>query len=246
MTPRELVSAHRYAEAASECEQRLKSTPGDIALLDWHATAMLCLGRLTEALEEFRPIDARERAELKGSGGRTLTLGAILWLIDKRDEAVAKFESAVKGVQDGSINYGDFAGGVSQGLLLWYAGVTAGNATARAQALEYLRDRAARPQIKAWPGSIALFVLNKASREDVLAQACGVPDPKAAEQLARKDLPRRRQLVKATFYFATRSRDLGNEAECLSRMRECASFENPIIETEWFLARGELERTRIK
>jgi tetratricopeptide (TPR) repeat protein len=237
-----LVSAHRYAEAAAECEQRLKCSPDDLALLAWHATAMLCLGRLPEALEEFRRVNARERADLDRSDGRILTIGAIQWLLGRRDEAIETFESAVMGVQDGSINYGDFAGGVSQGVLLWHAGVTTRNTAARERSLEYLRERAERPQIKSWPGPLAHFVLGTASQEDVLVHACGTRDPEAAMRLVRKDVLKRRRLVNAMFYFATRSRDEGSEEECLARMRKCASIENPIVEVEWYLARGEAER----
>jgi hypothetical protein len=61
-------------------------------------------------------------------------------------------------------------------------------------------------------------------------------------RLVRKDVLKRRRLVNAMFYFATRSRDEGSEEECLARMRKCASIENPIVEVEWYLARGEAER----
>lgn len=245
-TARELVSAHEYAKAAAESERRMKEHPDDTGALHWHGTAMLCLGRLREALEDFRQVDARERAKVKGSDGRILTIGAIQWLLGEREDALKTFESAVRGIQAGSITYGDFAGGVSQGLLLWYGGVTTPSAAARERALEYLRDRAEKPLIKSWPGPLALFAVGTASLEDVLLEACGTRDPEAAMRLARRDVLKRRRLVNATFCFATRRRSEGSEEDCLAQMRMCARIENPIVEVEWYLARGEVEQARAR
>jgi len=246
MNPGELLRAHRYAEAAAASVEQLRLTPDDPVALDEHATAVLCLGRLSEAVEGFRRVDAQQRARLEGSPGQTLKIGAIEWLLGNHAAAIETFRAAVDGIEDGSITYADLAGGVSEGLLLWYAGVSAPDDAAKGRALEYLRGRAGSRRIKYWPGPIALHVLGVASKDDVLTQACGTRTPEAAQRVARKDLLKRRQLVNAMFYFAALSRDLGSERDCAEQMRECARIENPILENEWYLARGEAERANTR
>jgi len=243
VTPEELVRSHRYAEGAAECERQLEVSPDDGYLLAWHAQAMLCLGRLPEALEEHRRLDRLEKARLEGSDGETLTIGAILWLLGRTSEAIQTFRAAADGIEDYTIKFGDNAGGVSPGLLLWYTAVTARDAEARDHAIARLRNRArTERRMKYWPGSLALFVLGAASQDDVLAQACGTSNLKRAAREAAKDLLKRRGLTRALFYFGTYARAQGSEEECLRHMRAAADLENPIIEPEWYLARGEVEK----
>jgi tetratricopeptide (TPR) repeat protein len=245
VTPKDLVCSHRYEEGAAVCEAQLKASPRDEYLLGWHAQAMLCLGRLPEALEEYRRLDQLEKADLEGSAGKTLTIGAILWLLGRSSEAIQTFRSAADGIEDYSIKFGDLAGGVSPGLLLWYTAVTARDGGAREHAIARLRSRARESRrMKYWPGSLALFVLGVASREDVLVQASGTTDPKRAVREAAEDILKRRQLAQALFYFGTHARDRGLEEECLTHMRAAAGLLNPIVEPEWYLARGEVEKAR--
>jgi tetratricopeptide (TPR) repeat protein len=241
MTLHDLMFAHRYDEVVAESERLLEERPDDPAALGWHADAMLCLGRLPEALEEFRRIEARARA-YPHSEREIVAVGTVLWLLGKRDEAIERFRSAVEGIEDGSITLGDDAGGVSQGLLLWYAGVTRSNEDARERAVRYLRGRTKRAAIKHWPGPLALFVLGRASRDDVLVGACGTQDPVEAVRAARANVLKRRQLVNALFCLATKRREEGSERDCLALMEQCASLENPIVEMEWYLARGEVQQ----
>jgi tetratricopeptide (TPR) repeat protein len=243
VTPKDLVCSHRYEEGAAECAVRLEDCPNDQYLLGWQARAMLCLGRLPEALEEYRRLDRLEKADLEGSDGSSLTIGAILWLLGRNSEAIQTFQGAADGIEDYSIKFGDLAGGVSPGLLLWYTAVTARDADAREHAIGRLRNRARdRGAMKYWPGSLALFVLGAASRDDVLAQACGTSDPKRAVRDAAKDLLKRRRLARALFYFGTHARDRGSEPECHTLMRASAGLQNPIVELEWYLARGEVKK----
>jgi hypothetical protein len=88
------------------------------------------------------------------------------------------------------------------------------------------------------------FVLGRTSRDDVLVGACGTRDLEEAVRAAGVDVLKRRQLVNALFCLATRGREEGRERECLSLMKRCASLENPIVEHEWYLARGEIDRAQ--
>ena len=58
-------------------------------------------------------------------------------------------------------------------------------------------------------------------------------------KMARTDLLKRRSLCQALFYGACREREGGDNTACMDKMQECVRLENPIIEVEWYLARGE-------
>ena len=60
--------------------------------------------------------------------------------------------------------------------------------------------------------------------------------------MARTDLLKRRFLCQALFYGACREREAGDEPACMKKMEECFHLENPIIEVEWYLARGEFNQ----
>ncbi|HKQ40229.1 MAG TPA: hypothetical protein VJ063_19305 [Verrucomicrobiae bacterium] len=240
MDPWEMILAHRYADAVRAYEAEIRTDPDDPGLLSEHATGLLNLGRLDEALIEYRAANELESRQLNGeSQPFLLDIGTILWLLGRRIEAIETFRAAVEGILKARIKFGDNAGGVSQGLLLWYAGLTAGDECAKAEALNYLRKLAEKPRIKYWPGSLALFVLGQKSHCDVLLEVSGASKLDDAILQARSDLFKRRQLTKALFYFAVQQRSDSLEDECRDGMRRCASLENPILELEWYLARAE-------
>jgi tetratricopeptide (TPR) repeat protein len=240
MDPWDMILAHRYAEAVRCYEAELRTNPEDPGLLTEYATGLLNLGRLDEALVSFRRANELESSALAGESQPFLVdIGVTLWLLGKRGEAIETFRAAVDGILDGSIKFGDNAGGVSQGLLLWYAGLTARDETAKQDALKYLRKLARKPRIKHWPGHIALFVLGQGSQRDVLLQAAGKIALEEAVGQVKDNLLKRRDLVKALFYFAVQRRAEGVEEKCREGMIQCASLENPILEPEWYLARAE-------
>jgi tetratricopeptide (TPR) repeat protein len=239
----ELMLAHQYAEVAAACEEGLRARPNDAALLGWHASALLGLGRLPEALEAHRLIHERERA----AGNKPISsfedMGGIQWMLGRQQEAIETFQAAIDGIADRSIIYADRAGGVTPGLLLWYAATTAGDAKAKQRALDYLRNRAKRRAIEFWPGPLALYVLETTPQEEVLRQACGTPRVEEAVRAATEDTLKRRHLINAMFCFATRSREQGAEDDCIRWMYRCAGLENPNVEIEWYLAHAEAERS---
>lgn len=240
MHPWEMVLAHRYAEAVDRYEESLKIQPDDTGLLAEHATALLNLGRLDLALTQLRRANALVHQEVMGeSQPYLIDIGTILWLLGRREEAIQTLTASVNGILDRSIKFADNGGGVSQGLLLWYAGLSAPDEKAEKDALNYLRKLATKPRIKYWPGPLALFTLGKTSDMEVILEATGANELDDAIVRARSNLLKRRQLAKALFYFAVRKRDEGLEQECRDSMRACASLENPVLEPEWYLARAE-------
>jgi hypothetical protein len=156
--------------------------------------------------------------------------------------AIKLMRGLAEGILDGSINYGDSAGGVEQGLLLYYMGTTANDHDSASFALKYLRNRAERSAIQSWPGPLARYYLGEVSFEDVLAAATGQSNVAAAELAAKRNFLSLRQLCDALFHDGIKRRAQGAEDLCLARMRQCCSLEDPLIELAWYLARYEVER----
>ena len=239
--------SREYAEAQAKYEEagrELRNQPDHWGWLGAHAEAAFRLGRLDEALYEYRRANALDRVPGEPPGASQTYLkhiGTILWLLGRREEAIATFRTAVDGVVNGSIRFADPAGGVSQGLLLWYAGVTACDDDARYQAGHYLWDRLNHRECWSWPGPIAAYVMGKAQQEVLLAAPCGASEIDAAMERAKHDLRRCRQVVQALFYMAVQSRSECSEERCGELMVKCASLENPVVEHEWYVARAEVE-----
>jgi len=241
MKPWEMILAHRFEEAAKIYREKVHDSPEDPGPVGGLATAMLCLGRLTEALEYFRKANAIENRELRGQSEPYLEkIGGILWILGRRLEALQTFKRKVDGIGDGSIKYSDNAGGISPGLLLWFASIGTGDQSVTAHSLKYLTKLAKKSRIHYWPGPIALFLLGKSSIDEVLSAACGTPDFQQCNSIATGDLLKRRQLVNALFYLAVRARDLGDEDKCRELLSQCRELRNPVLEIEWYLSDSEI------
>jgi hypothetical protein len=147
---------------------------------------------------------------------------------------------AVDGILDGTILYADLAGGVSQGLLTWYFGVSARDHELQDYALRYLTKLSRKSKIRFWPGPVARYILGQIALDEMLVAGSGAADFKGAIHLAVSDLLKRRQVCNAIFYHAVRKRKEGDEEACTCGMLQCRQLENPIIEEEWYLARAEV------
>jgi hypothetical protein len=239
-----LWQAHRHAEAIAECRRRIAVNPDDVAAIDTLAGALLSARSYQEALPAFERVGADERQcrVAPGQSGRQLDIACLHWLMGNRLTAIMLMRGAVHGILDDSIKYGDAAGGVEQGLLLYYMGLTANDPDSVPFAIKYLRNRARRAAICVWPGPLARYYLGDLAFEDVLAAATGQRDLPDATKVARTDLLKRRQLVGALFHDGVKKREEGAEEQCMVRMRECYALEDPLIELEWYLARHEVEQ----
>ncbi len=240
MLPWEMVLAHRYEEAAACYETQLKKDPNDVGSLAGYATVLLCGQRYQEALSLFQRANDLVDPRLKGeSQPYSAEIGTILWLLGKREESIRTFRTAVDGILNGTIGFADNAGGVSQGLLLWYVGVTAESEETVIHALKYLRKLSKKKRIQYWPGPVALLALGEKTFDDVVMAASGSNNLEGATVNAANDLLIRRQLVVALFYSATKQRSEGLEDACKLKMAACSRLKNPILEYEWYLACAE-------
>jgi len=167
-------------------------------------------------------------------------------MLGEQAQSIVLVEQLVDGILDGAINYADIAGGVSQGLLLYYMGVTAQDEAAKAKALSYLRDRTTRSAAKIFPGPVAGYYLDEVDFSEVLvaatANAGSTRDVGKAVEAASHDLLTRRFVCVALFHDGVKARASGDEVKCMQRMQICSALEDPLIEHEWYLARWELRR----
>jgi hypothetical protein len=239
-----LWQAHRHAEAIVECRRRLAVNPEDFAAVGTLSRALLSARSYQEALPALERIGTHERRDkvALGLSGRQLDIACLHWLMGNRLTAIMLMRGAVHGILDHSIKFGDAAGGVEQGLLLYYMGLTADDPDSVPFAIKYLRNRAKRAAIHVWPGPLARYYLGDLGFEDVLAAATGQRNLADAIKVARTDLLKRRQLVGALFHDGVKKREEGAEEQCMARMRECYALEDPLIELEWYLARHEVEQ----
>lgn len=203
---------------------------------------LLCLERHEEALAHFR--EAAEQAAQR-EGAYLENVGAAEWLTGRYRDAAITWRQRVSGILDGTIIYTDFSGGASDGLLLWYAAVTLKDDELLKYTMDFFRILSSPsrlsswPNISSWPGPLVYLTLGERSADAILDEQL---DEQNSASLPHRnaDILRRRKLVNALFYSAVKCRADGQEHECRELMSAVAQIENPLIELEWYLARGEL------
>jgi len=249
-----LLETHQYFDAIAECRKQLQTDPDDIGAMDILAGALMALERYEEALTLYQRVSVYEREDkiARGRPGRRKEISCIYWFLGDRPKAISLMRELVDGIIDRSIQYGDAAGGVEQGALLYYMGITAHDAESADFALKYLRNRAKRFAITkwlantVWPVPLARYYLGEIDFAELLETAARrARDVPTAVAIARHDLLARRQLCVAFFHDGVMRRAEGAEKECLARMRECYALEDPLIEPEWYLARHEVEKAGV-
>lgn len=254
----DFLRSHKYAEAVAECRRRLSANPSDFAVMDTMASALCALEKYEEALPLFERLGAREK-EFKiapGMPGRQEDISCLYWFLGNRQKAIALMRGLADGILDGSIKYGDAAGGMKQGLLLYYMAVTERQPEQVACALDYMGNRINQLKrllppgipVNYWPIPVARYYLGDLAFDELLVFATERRELKLPEAIAaaRVELMNRRKLCVALFHDGARSRAQGAEDRCLARMRECYGLENPLIEPEWYLARHEVEQAASK
>jgi tetratricopeptide (TPR) repeat protein len=242
-----MLMAHKYMEVALECRMTLEKNPDDIVAVEGLAKALRAKGEYTESLSFFERLavlrhkDKTASAVAPGSLPWQIDIACLYWILGNQQKAIQFMCDLAAGVLDGSVKYGDAAGGMSQGLLLYYMGVTAKKLEESSFALDYLRNRTNRNTNRAWPFAVAQYYLERASFEDVMDAVDRQILPFGTVPPAKSALGRRRRLVVALFHDGVKRRVRGEEEQCLIRMRECREIENPLLEQEWYLARHEME-----
>jgi tetratricopeptide (TPR) repeat protein len=238
----EFFKNQRYAEAISAYRQLLECNPDDWAAVGGLSASLMIAGAYGEALPLLERLDEHERAKLRGHPGSKRNIACSYWCLDQWPAAIKLMRGLAEGILDRSIEFGDLAGGVQQGLLLHYMGVTAKDRKAVEFALSYLRKLAKKRSIRMWPGPLARYILGEIGFDDMWRAATeetGCTEPYDA---ASKGLLMRRETCVALFHDGIRHRAEGQEKLCMDRMRECTAIDARFIEPECHLARYEVER----
>src|SRR6267378_3978396 len=238
----ELRMNQRYAEAITEYRKLLERNPDDWAAIDGLSKALMATGAYAEALPLLYRLDEYERESLPGHPGSKRSIACSYWCLDQWPTAMKLMRGLVEGILDRSIEFGDLAGGVQQGLLLHYMGVTAKDREAVTFSIAYLRRLSKKSSIHYWPGPLARYMLGEISFEEVLAALAKRLKVSEPLEAAPTDILARRWLCVALFHDGLRHRVAGQEGLCMGRMQECFGLENSYLEPEWYLARYEVER----
>jgi hypothetical protein len=252
MTWKALMRSRKYAEAIPHIRRHLSHNPNDVAAIEAMAKASRMNGEYTEALSFYELRAALRRQDkianimTPGSAPWDIDISCLHWICGDHLRAVGLMHGLAAGVLDGSIQYAtDAAGGVSQGLLLYYMAISDNKQAEIAFALDYLRDRVKKCCSPVWPCAVASYYLGDVAFAKVMED---VEDIDSRARLApfvepaTLDLGRRKRLCVALFHDGIKDRAHGDESRCLARMRECYALENPVNEQEWYLARYEVEK----
>lgn len=236
--PWHYVELHQYDRATDAYDSHLANAPACAHDLANQSIALVCQGRLPEALRCLIRGQKSIEATLPGSGGAYANLiGSIHWMEHRKTEAKGSFRYAIEGLKRRTIAYSDDAGGVSHGLLLWYVSRLDEDDESIKYAVDWLKNRAKRKAIENWPGPVARYVLGDISREQLLLQHFGTNRINDIMIAARSDTFMRRKLIVILFYIAAISLHDRDASRCSKLMVECACLENPHVEPEWYLAR---------
>jgi tetratricopeptide (TPR) repeat protein len=254
------MQSNKYDEVVVQSRQRILANPEDGDAIYSLASALRAQGEYHEAVQWLERLDIlRKRFEalyppVRGGPGSGLTIACLQWMMGNRSEGVSRMHGMVAGILDGSIQYGDAAGGMEQGLLLHYMGVTEKQPDEISYALNYLRNRVKRlrsrlqnPLTVTWPCSVAEYLLGDvgfdAVKERINREGPRLNVPDAAE---RYEQLRRFRLATAVFHDGVKSRAAGDEDRCLARMRECCELVDPPLSNRDYLARDEVRRSETK
>jgi tetratricopeptide (TPR) repeat protein len=253
MKTQDLMQSHKYDEVIAESRQRLTANPEDKAAMGWMADALQAKGAYRETIEwlerldSLRSEDKQFNTAVPGHPGSRARIACLHWLLGERARAILGMHGSASGILDRTIKYADAAGGMSQGLLLYYMAVTARIPAEASYALDYLRNRVenlrklVREHLsRSWPCPVAQYLLGDVAFESVLEEVERQPKLAVPDAAARIEIGRRNRLMLALFYDGVRSRVAGDETHCLSRMREAYLLENQSL--AWFLARHEIQQ----
>jgi hypothetical protein len=237
----DLFTSYRFSEAVTAYERQLEQNIGlEWANKDGLAVALMAAGSYRDAIPYLEAVGAYERSCNPGGAGRDIELSVCHWMIGDQEQGLKIIKDLVIAVRDRVVWYADAAGGVSQGVILWYMAEALNAKHDIDLARTFLIARANNKlRITSWPGPAALILLKKWTFEQALEDATGTADLSGATAIAEGDLMKRRKLTNALFAAALERRMAGDEAQCKAYLTACASLTNPLIEYEWHLAMHE-------
>jgi hypothetical protein len=234
----DLFTERRFAEAVAAYRKQLREQPEQKwSNIHGLAESLMGAGRYAEAIPYFEEVSANRRSQLPASAGCIVQISVCHWMNEERQKALDIIRELVAAVRDGMITFTDFAGGVSQGLILCYMAITPSSIADVDLAMKYLKTLASRPRIKNWPGPAALFLLGGLAFGQAMKNAT---DDALSKPEADQEGWMRRYLCALLFAAGTERRMANDEEGARVFFARCASLINPLVEYEWYLAKSEV------
>lgn len=213
----------KYSDAVVGFSEEIQSSPSEGAYNN-RGMAHLHLGNYDKALADFQQADLLSSATLNTVCDGAMS-GVALWMGGREQEAMATWLTGVGASLAGKVRYGDAAGGVTIGNLLFFAGVRLASKDAVTSATRLLRKRLRTKQSTAWPGPVSRYLLGIVSESDMLAVVSSVP------------ILRERHLCQAHFYLGVHALSVGDQVTYFEAMQKAYKFGKVAkLEAEYYLA----------
>ena len=238
-----LMCSGRYQEAL-EIYDRLRPEfkPENWRYISGRGTVLMCLRRYGEAEAEFKLANAFRRQEDGPTASPYLNdIGAAQWLTDRKDEAAETWLSEVDGLINRTIQFADISGGVGPAMLLWFAGKSLPRPELIERSLKLSLRLSKTSRAKSWPGPLALYALGTESLANIVIKEFEYTELNQLLAAVEGDRRSQRHLCQALFYWSFSEREMGNKDQAFQLLKACVDMEMP-LETEWFLARGMLDK----
>lgn len=218
----------------------------------WLGVYHLWLGQFAEAGTSFdRAKELFERPKGDGTVWVIHTYHELKfvssWLQGNRREAAATLSEAMASWRRRHITqYGDNGGGVSIGLLLWYAARELRNGELHEEATDYLRRILARKwKTGNWPQPIARLVLGDISPDEFASRVLGVDEVTRIEERPRGTIRIAEysifyhpdQLPEVYFYLGVLTRSSRARTKGRALLRRAAGLKPDGLQAVWYLAR---------
>jgi len=242
-----LIKSGRYDEAAQQLERHINA--GGIHVELGHfgnkSVAELAAGRMLEAERTLKESQVFAERQARGSN-LLLKLSELQWLNGHTEEAIESLRARIRGLQDGTVQFTDAAGGAKEGLILYYYGVRLDRDEVLDEASQWLNRVRKRRQLrlKVWPGPLVLWFFGELDDSAILSEGCETTSIEGAVTIARSNILIRRQLIEICFHQGVRAMREGDGLRCKDFFENAACLENPLVELEWYLARHEVDRLR--
>jgi hypothetical protein len=198
----------------------------------------LCNGDYEKALAAFLHINHLEVvAHIGGAQPYLIEIGTMQWLLGQQEEALQTYLVGVNGIQDGTIEFVDTAGGAWQGLFLWYAGVSLSRKDISDQAIDFLKQLAFTGTIKYWPEPLVEYVIGAISYKEILKKTFGTSMMWKIRLHTKLRRSAAEKAISMFFFNAVKYRADGDEEGFRHWLRECLRYKCPNPMPEWYLAK---------
>ena len=215
----DLIMEGRYEEALKALDQELSGDNPESARCN-RALALMNLDRYSEALRDYQALEDGE------SEHTVVGIGICRWLMGTTESAIEAWESGI------GRDYTDETGkGVEPPSLLYYAAVRLSEPALMEKATRLLK-KVWTPDLRyMWPGPIPGYLLGEVSEEDFLRN----------KTFENKTLAARR-LCRAYFWCGVVSLREKAEKRALELFRQSIDGRIGVLESEYYLARGEVKQ----